>query len=180
MVVLILPGINSSGPKHWQTYWEKAHPEFRRVDEQDWEHPVCAEWVATLEAAVKNSGPETVLVAHSLAVLQVAHWARQTRLKVQSAFLVAPPDPDQDEFPRSAVGFSPVPLKKLGFPSLLVSSTNDPYADLEFNQRCARAWESDLVNIGPKGHINADSGLKDWPEGFHLFQSLIKKGIHHA
>ena len=180
MAVLILPGINNSGPTHWQTRWEQAHPAFLRVSERDWAHPVCEDWVETLEEAVKAFGPDTILVAHSLAVLQVAHWAAQTRLNIQSAFLVAPPDPDRQEFPKLAVGFSPVPLKKLGFPSLLVASSNDHYADREFIERCARSWGSELVPIGPKGHINADSGLGDWPEGFALFQSLMKKGSRNA
>ena len=29
--VLILPGLYNSGPEHWQSHWERAHPEFRRV-----------------------------------------------------------------------------------------------------------------------------------------------------
>ena len=29
--VLILPGLYNSGPDHWQSRWEAAHREFRRV-----------------------------------------------------------------------------------------------------------------------------------------------------
>src|ERR1019366_5932878 len=100
MVVLILPGINNSGPRHWQTLWEKAHRGFRRVPERDWAHPVCQEWVASLETAVRAAGPQTILVAHSLACLQVVHWAARTHLKVQGALLVAPPDPKKKAFPK--------------------------------------------------------------------------------
>jgi predicted alpha/beta hydrolase family esterase len=175
--VLILPGINNSGPAHWQTFWEKAHPEFRRVPERDWDHPVRRDWVAALEAAVRRSGPGTILVAHSLACLQVAHWAAQTRCKIQGALLVAPPDPERDAFPKTAVGFAPVPRRALGFPSILAVSTNDSYADMAFNERCARDWESCLVSFGPQGHLNADSHLKSWPQGFRLLELLIKKGI---
>ena len=175
--VLILPGINNSGPEHWQTFWEKAHPEFRRVSERDWEHPVRREWVAALEAAVREAGPRTILVAHSLACLQVVHWATKTRLKVQSALLVSPPDPTRKAFPKGAISFAPVPKKKLGFPSILVASSNDPYGDLTFSQRCAEAWGSRLISFGPKGHLNSESHLRDWPQGFRLLELLIKKGI---
>ena len=175
--VLILPGINNSGSAHWQTFWEKAHPEFRRVPEKNWERPVRRDWVAALERAVRESGPRTILVAHSLACLQVAHWAVRTKLKVQSALLVAPPDPERKAFPRAAVGFSPVPKKKLGFPSILVASSNDHYGSMRFSQSLARAWGSRLVSFGPQGHLNADSRLRDWPRGFGLLQLLMKERI---
>jgi MFS family permease len=61
-----------------------------RVEERDWDAPDSAEWAASLEAAVKRSGPDTVLVAHSLACLQVAHWAlgQPSPSPIQAAFLV--------------------------------------------------------------------------------------------
>jgi len=175
--VLILPGINDSGPKHWQTFWEKAHPEYRRVPEQDWDHPLCRDWVEALEAAVRQAGPRTILVAHSLACLQVAHWATRTKLKVQSALLVAPPDPSRKIFPKTTKGFAPVPRKPLGFPSILVASSNDPYGTLEFSEGLARAWGSKLVSLGSKGHLNSESNLRYWPQGYRLLELLIKKGI---
>jgi hypothetical protein len=172
--VLILPGINGSGPEHWQTFWEASHPQFLRVPERDWAHPVREEWVNTLETAVRDAGPKTILVAHSLACLQVVHWAAETRLAIQGALLVAPPDPISKVFPNTAIGFSPVPRKRLPFPSILVASSNDPYADLSFSQGLARAWGSRLISSGPKGHLNAESNLRDWPQGFKLLQSLTE------
>ena len=29
--ILIVPGWSGSGPSHWQTIWEREHPEYRRV-----------------------------------------------------------------------------------------------------------------------------------------------------
>ncbi|MCD6024714.1 MAG: hypothetical protein K0Q91_1630 [Fibrobacteria bacterium] len=178
--VLILPGYGGSGPLHWQTLWEKAYPGFTRVEEKDWEAPHCGEWVETLEAAVRRSGPDTVLVAHSLACLQVAHWVAHRAFRsmsaspVRAAFLVAPPDPDGPVFPAAARGFSPVPLGPLPFPALVVGSTNDPYAEAAFTEACARAWGARFVSAGPLGHINADSGLGEWREGMGLLLSLLR------
>lgn len=73
--VLILPGIGNSGPDHWQSLWEKANSSFVRVQQRNWDHPVCNEWLEALENAVARAGANTVLVAHSLACALVAHWA---------------------------------------------------------------------------------------------------------
>ena len=37
--ILIHPGLNGSGPDHWHTRWERAFPEFQRVQQADWDHP---------------------------------------------------------------------------------------------------------------------------------------------
>ena len=170
--VLILPGIGNSGPGHWQSRWQNAHPGFERVQQRDWEAPVCSEWVSALEAAVARTGADTVLVAHSLGCLLVAHWAQASRQKVRGALLVAVPDPAAAAFPAVAVGFAPVPQRPLGFASIVVASSDDPYGSLPHAETCAAAWGGTFVAIGDRGHINADSGLGDWPEGWHLLSRL--------
>lgn len=173
---LILPGYRNSGPAHWQTLWEKNPARFRRVQQRDWSHPERGEWSAALEKAVEGSEGGLILVAHSLACLLVAHWAfaapERSRFKVRAAFLVAPVDPESPAFPNDASGFSHFPLSPLPFKSLVVASTDDPYASIGFASRCAQAWESRFEVVGPKGHINGDSGLGDWPEGRTLLDGL--------
>ena len=170
--VLILPGIGNSGSEHWQSLWEKAHPSFVRVQQRDWYRPDCSEWLEVLEKTVRRAGADAVLAAHSLACVLVAHWAVQTNLRIKGALLVAPPNPVGPNFPKEAVGFSPLPLKPLAFPSIVVASTNDPYGSAAFARSAASAWGSRLVNISAAGHINAKSGLGDWNEGFLLLQQL--------
>lgn len=169
---LILPGIGNSDRDHWQTLWESANPGFIRVQQRDWHNPVCDEWVNGLEQAVAKIGESPVLVAHSLGCLCVAHWAARTSLNIKGALLVAPPNPKGGDFPPEARGFYPVPLNSFGFPSIVVASSNDPYARLEFARGCASGWGSCFVNIGAAGHINSESGLGDWPEGLALYQEL--------
>lgn len=170
--VLILPGIGNSGPEHWQSLWEKANPSFARVQQRDWDHPVCKEWLDVLEKSVARSTTNVVLVAHSLACALVAHWAVNTNLTIKGALLVAPPNPDGPNFPREAVGFSPLPLKPLAFQSFVVASTNDPYGSLTFAKSAASAWGSRFESIGPAGHINSKSGLGEWHKGFSLLKQL--------
>jgi len=170
--ILILPGIGSSGPKHWQTLWEQSNPSFVRVHQKDWYTPVCSDWISELEVAVAQSGPDTILVAHSMACLLVAHWAAVSTLSVSSALLVAVPDPDGPFFPSGTTGFSTLPQTRLPFQSIVVASVNDCFGSAEFNRRCAEHWGSRFVSIGADGHINADSNLGDWPQGFELLKSL--------
>jgi predicted alpha/beta hydrolase family esterase len=75
VATLILPGLYDSGPDHWQSVWERADPTCRRVVQADWATPRCADWVATLDAAVAAADAPVVLVAHSSSCLTVAHWA---------------------------------------------------------------------------------------------------------
>ncbi|MGN6666301.1 MAG: RBBP9/YdeN family alpha/beta hydrolase [Trinickia sp.] len=167
----VLPGYANSGPGHWQTRWEALDPSFVRVAMPDWDRPVREAWCDTLDntVAAEPHGPLS-FAAHSLGCLTVAYWAlrhaRPAQLqKIAGALLVAPPDPSCPAFPRDATGFEELALTPLPFASIVIASRDDPYGSLAFAERCARAWGSRLVQIGPRGHINADSGLGDWEEG---------------
>lgn len=170
--VLTFPGIGNSGPEHWQSLWEQSHPEFIRIAQRDWDSPACEEWVAVLESTVQRIGPQVVVVAHSLACLAVAHWAACAHAPIKAALLVAVPDPGRPDFPAEATGFAPLPKQRFSFPTIVVASTNDPYGSLAHAQTCAAAWGSRLVDIGAAGHINASSGLGQWPEGYALLREL--------
>jgi predicted alpha/beta hydrolase family esterase len=170
--VLVLPGIGNSGPQHWQTLWELRHPDWRRVNLDHWDSPVCDEWVRALDVAVQACPSPPLLVAHSLACLLVAHWASCVPTTVKGALFVAIPEPGNPRFPATARGFAPVPMQPHGFPSIVVASANDPFGSLAHAQHCATAWGSAFVDIGEAGHINADSGHGAWNEGYALFQQL--------
>lgn len=174
--VLVLPGIQGSGPGHWQSLWERRHPRVRRVQQRDWDAPQLEEWSRALEAAVAAARAPVVLAAHSLGCLLAAHWAARTRLAVHGALLVAAPDPAGPGFPQAAASFAPVPARALPFASVLVASRDDPYGSLGFARRQAAVWGSEFVDLGERGHINADSGLGDWPEGWARLQALLAAG----
>jgi len=176
MTTLILPGIGNSGPEHWQTHWERQDPTCRRVVQADWETPRCADWVRTLDAAVAEAPGPVVLVAHSSSCALVAHWARgaapSALARVRGALLVAPSDPDGPSYPAGPSGFSPVPLARLPFPSIVVASTDDVYVGLDRAQAYATAWGSRFVDVGAAGHVNAASNLGEWPTGYTLLLGL--------
>jgi predicted alpha/beta hydrolase family esterase len=171
--VLILPGLCNSGPQHWQTIWEKAHPtEFTRVVQDEWERPRCADWVARLDSAIAKMR-DAVLVAHSSACAAVAHWAATHPARtIRGALLVGPSDPEAASYPDGPTGFAPMPLARLPFASIIVASTDDVYVSLARASQFAQAWGSRLVVVADGGHLNATSRLGDWPAGFALLQEL--------
>jgi len=173
--VIVLPGIGNSGPLHWQTLWEQRRPHWLRVNQREWDHPVREEWVDALDAAVAECVQPPVLVAHSIGCLAVVHWASRSCVPVRAAFLVAVPDPGGDNFPSAAQGFIPLPLAPLRMPSLVVASTDDSFSPIAYARNCASAWGSQFVEIGPAGHINAESGHGAWPEGFRLLRQLLRE-----
>jgi len=170
--VLILPGYGNSDSKHWQSLWEASNPSFKRVKQTSWEQPICSDWVINLEKHVEQAGQEIKIVAHSLGCLLLAQWAAQTDLKIAGALLVAVPDPDGDNFPPQASGFSPIADASFDFPSILVASNNDPYSDMAFSKTYAKNWGSMLIDLGNIGHINSNSGLGNWKAGMELITQL--------
>ena len=176
-LVLVVPGLGGSGPAHWQTRWEALYPRHRRVQQRDWDHPDREDWLATLGAALEAAAEPAVLVAHSLGCILVAHAAaRPFAARIAAALLVAPADVDSfDPAFAPTRSFAPVPLDRLPFPATVVASRNDPYATLARARLFAGAWGSELVDLGSCGHINADSGLDDWPLGRRLFEALLTR-----
>lgn len=172
--ILIVPGIGNSGPSHWRSRWEALDANCRRVERQDWEHPHANAWIATLVAAVTRASEPPALVAHSLGCLAAAAVARTHGLA--GVLLVAPPDPAGPAFPRDAAqGFELID-GQVACPGIVVAGRNDPYGSLAIAVDCSRRWRCELVNIGPRGHINAESGLGDWPEGRALLLQLLGAG----
>jgi predicted alpha/beta hydrolase family esterase len=129
--------------------------------------------VAVIEEAVKRTGPDAVLVAHSLACLAVAHWAAaKSHSPIKAALLVAIPNSKGPNFPVEARGFSETPSEPFSFRSTVVVSDDDPYGSPEHAEQLAAAWGSRVVHIGNRGHINANSGHIAWPEGYDLLIQL--------
>jgi len=173
--VLILPGWQNSGPAHWQSRWEALHG-YRRVDQHDWMAPRRGDWTARLEEVLLGCDEPAVLVAHSLGCLLTAAWAAHSRNthRVKAALLVAPGDAQREDLQPVLPSWSPVVMQRLPFPSVLVGSRNDPYCTFERAQAFAGAWGSRFIDLGDAGHINADSGLGDWPQG-HAWLDELKK-----
>lgn len=174
--VLILPGLNNSGEDHWQTRWEKNYSGLKRVRQEDWKTPECADWVQELHKKVTSSQRPVVLVGHSLACNLIAAWSQQypeqAERQIRGALLVAPSDTEAPSYPAGTSGFTPMRLSKLPFNSITVASTDDPYVSVERAAAFSQAWGSELVWLQQAKHINDQSGLGAWPEGIELLFKL--------
>jgi uncharacterized protein len=170
--ILILPGLGNSGEGHWQTHWEKQFG-FKRVIQKDWDTPKCADWIETIDKEITQSDvSDVILVGHSLACVTTVFWADRFNRKIKGALLVAPSDVEADTYPPGTTGFSPMPLKKLSFPSITIASSNDYYVSLERAKLFSKAWGSDFINIGDAGHINVAAGFGRWEKGLEYLKEL--------
>jgi predicted alpha/beta hydrolase family esterase len=175
--LLILPGLNNSGPQHWQTLWQARRADALRLEPASWNAPELNDWMSSLDRAVEACAAPPILVGHSMGCLLSVCWAHQRRskLSIAGAFLVAPPNFKRDGFP--APSFTQVPELPMPCPALVVASTNDPYCPIETAAALAEKWEAGFVSVGPRGHISTEPGNGDWQEGWHLLEAFAA-GLH--
>jgi uncharacterized protein len=172
---LIIPGYGNSGPDHWQTYFENKLPNSFRVNQASWEEPLCDDWVKNIDDAVSKYDSETIVfVCHSLGCIALAHWASRFKAKVKGAFLVAVPDIENPYISLPLESFTPIPIDKLPFPSVMFGSSNDHWATLQRTQFFAEQWGSKLIIKENAGHINTDSGFGAWDEGLTFLGDFTK------
>jgi hypothetical protein len=176
MTTLIIPGFRGSEKGHWQRQWLAEDETARLVEQDDWEHPVLSQWLHVLEAALAET-PGAILVAHSLGCVLVTHLAsRPSAAHVAGAILVAPADAERMAVQDSKFSsFAPLPRHRLGFPSIVVASRDDPFMSFNKARALAEVWDSGFVDMKNAGHINIESGFGSWPDGYVLADSMRRR-----
>ena len=170
--ILILPGLGNSGPQHWQSIWERKF-NFKRVEQADWDNPICSEWIENINNEVKkHNSADVILVGHSSACTAIAYWALKFDTIIKGALIVAPSDTEADTYPQGTTGFTPVPLFNLPFKTIVVASIFVFYVTEERARLFAENWGSELVMLQDAGHINVNSGHGDWDEGLEILKRL--------
>lgn len=171
--VLTVPGLHGSGPGHWQTRWEQRFPDWQRIEQHDWSRPSLPLWAERASEGVMRAqrvaSRGAVLIAHSFGCLATLRQAALDPVGIAGALLVAPADPDKFGVADLLPGY------RLPFPTILVASRNDPWMPQRTAFSWGSLWGSELVDVGSLGHINADSGLGDWPEGLALLGTLLQR-----
>ena len=162
MRVLILHGLDGSGPGHWQ-HWLAGQLRDRGEDVlfpdlPDASDPKLEAW---LEALAPLRGSDDTVVCHSLACCLWLHHRARGGAAARRVLLVAPPC--RDDVPAIA-DFFPVPVRRGLVPEAeLWATDNDPYcppgAASAFADPLGNACE---VSEG-MGHLNPDVGLGPWP-----------------
>ena len=181
--IFTLPGWQGSGALHWQSRWEAVFGD-ERVEQHNWHQPLRGDWITRLEDVVQNHiakrqkqglGQQAIVfAAHSLGCHLVAAWASLSPSvgQVAGALLVAPPSQEAISYAPQMHSWTKPVLAKLPFKTTMVASTRDPFCKLPAAQELAAQWGSELINAGPIGHINAESGLGDWQAGRDLLNKL--------
>lgn len=174
--VLIVAGLDDSGPLHWQSRWEILSG-FTKIRFSDWHKPRLHEWLEQLDRAIRECPRPLVVAAHSLGCIAAVWWSKRYwheafREKVRGLLFVAPPDLDTETLDVRLRDFRPVPTGAVPVRSIVVASRNDPFASFERSHQMARSWRSDFVDAGAAGHINADSRLGEWSEGLKVLARL--------
>jgi predicted alpha/beta hydrolase family esterase len=175
--ILIVSGLGDSGEEHWQSHWLKEIENSQKVMQTEWHKPQLENWLSTLTTTINSIEGPIILVAHSLAVVLIAHWSKLNDChKIAAALFVAAADVDSDKHTPSEIwNFAPIPLLPFPYPSILVTSSDDPYIAVDRAEYLANNWGSDFINVGAHGHLNSESQLGNWQEGKLLLHSLIEK-----
>lgn len=186
--LLLVPGGGGSGPDHWHNFWASSDNRCSWVNQVDSTGGTRDDWVRRLDVIVRSAARPTVLVAHSLACVVVAHWAAQhlgsdgdqrrraARSGVIGAMLVAPADIEQvpELHTEPYNEFVPIPMTPLPFPSIVVASNNDPLLTVGRADALASAWGSEIEYIGDHLHVGSDALLGQWPQGISILNKLLR------
>ncbi len=107
-----------------------------------------------------------VLVASGLGCILTAWWAAHSpaAAKVRGALLIAPADVEAPALREQLPGWSPIALKPLPFPSLVVGRTPPAACSLERAQALAQAWGAPFALLDDPAPDAGDA----------LLQSLLK------
>jgi len=178
MKISIIPGINNSGPQHWQSYWQQKYG-FERIEQEEWDQPVFEKWNENLVQSIESNKSEknNILIAHSLGCLLTIKALPEIQNYISGLFLVAVPDPARAFFDGPLKTFRGIPEKNLSIPGYLVYSENDEFSTIDFSVKQGKLWGLKTINAGSIGHINSDSNLGEWEEGYELF-SRLRKELH--
>lgn len=179
--ILIIPGLRDHVEAHWQTLLAQTLPNTVTVAPLEQDKLSCQARVDAIDNTLRTIDGPVLIVAHSAGCMMVAHWALRSNRPIVGALLAAPADvetpmpagyPSLDQL--RAHGWTPIPRRRLPFPSILAASSNDPLTQLERARGFAQDWGSQLVELGPLGHLNPNSGHGPWPQAQSLITDVLR------
>ncbi|MEU4711021.1 alpha/beta fold hydrolase [Nocardia salmonicida] len=178
--VVIVPGLRDHIAEHWQSLLADTLWKVAIVPPLECGGLSLAARVAALDAVLADIDGPVVLVAHSAGVMITVHWAHQSDRPVLGALLATPPDfetPLPQGYPTTeeltANGWTPIPRRRLPFPSIVAASSTDPLATARRVAGMAEVWGSRLVDLGDVGHLNPAAGYGPWPRAQELLDELL-------
>jgi hypothetical protein len=165
---VLVPGINDSGPEHWQSFWQKRHGFWLRVAQSRWNNPDIGLWIDAIRRLLETTRRPAILVGHSFGALASCCVTASGQHKIAGLMLVAPAEPARFEVEDR------VPTTPLGVPCIVVASHNDPVVRFPRAVYWSKVWNANLADVGEAGHINAESGFGPWPYGLQVLKDLVE------
>ena len=171
--LLVVPGLNDSGPAHWQTWLQLRHPGALRVQQPDWATAHLVNWSNEVTRTLHRAGDRSfIALAHSFGCLALVHHLLSLPdSPIVAALLVAPADPARFGI-ASALHRRPLPIG-----STVVASRTDPWMGIADAAGWAARWGSRFVDVGDAGHINVDSGHGPWPFASHWVRRMQQREL---
>jgi len=170
---LLVPGLDGGGDGHWMSWFEAAIPDAERVSPPYPGNVDLAEWAACVRSALYNCDEPVWIIAHGFGSLAAARAAFDVSDRVAGCMFVAPYDPDHMRLAWL------LPDEPLGFPAVLVASSDDPRMRLSKAAFWAGFWSCDFVNAGRAGSIDPAAGFGPWAEGLSIFEELKRSPAIH-
>ena len=175
--VLVIPGLEDSGPTHWQSWLQSQFRRSVRVRQRDWAVPDLEAWSARIGATLASRpGGRWIAVAHSFGCLALAHHLAQRAAQgqpagtgIRGALFVAPADPLRFGIDHA------VPRERLDVSSRMLASESDPWMRSEAARGWVTAWGSRFINLGDVGHINAEAGFGPLPLAKSLVAEMMRR-----
>ena len=164
--VLLLHGWGGSDYPHWQSWLagelakDYGTVAFPLLDNPHF--PSKNRWVRQVKALLEEFRPHTV-ICHSLANNLWFHLCKETFTPVERLLLVAPPRLDLDIDTLKTFYPVTVPDDLYAKEAFLVTSTTDPYLDVDEARALQKALDIPMKVIENGGHLNEESGYGEWP-----------------
>lgn len=179
--IVFVPGLRDHVEELWQTLLANKIDRSRTVPPLEEDKLSLDARIAALDAVVSEIEGPIVLVAHSAGVQITVQWAQRHDRPILGALLAAPTDVETQlpaGYPTledlESNGWTPIPRRKLPFPSIVAASSNDGLVSRRRAAGMAEVWGSKLVDVGEAGHLNPASGYGDWPLAEDLILELAQ------
>lgn len=165
--VLLLHGWGGSDYPHWQSWLageiarDYGTLSFPLLESPH--YPQKKQWMHQVKQILHTFMPDTV-ICHSMACTLWFHLCNEGEiLPVKRLLLVAPPRLDLELATIKSFFPVSVPDDLHAEEAVLVTSTDDPYLNVDEANALRKALDIPMKTIENGGHINADSGYGQWP-----------------
>jgi predicted alpha/beta hydrolase family esterase len=170
---LLVPGLDGGGSGHWLSWFLTALPKTVRAVQQEYDSTDLSDWASAVRWQMDRISDRVWIIAHGFGCLAAVRAAADMSDRVEGAMLVGPFDPDNLRLAWL------LPEEPLGFPAVIVASTNDPHMRLAKAAFWANFWSCEFVNVGRAGGIDPASGYGPWEAGLTIFDDLRNSPARH-